>query len=224
MFAKFGEIEHVTIPKSSQDAHNGCAFITFSNKVAAEQSLALNGEQVDDRIISVQLSDNKAYIERNEVKRILNSRNFDRINSSIAIFPISDKVSREQLKDLVFNSCKFTSDDITKVYLVNDLNGAIVMFHDSQKAAKVRITLDHSKFQNKMINVGTISDMKKQNTEKKLASEPNTQNRSIPNKDIKLDIAVRASVQDTESPASETAEKPKSAMSNDDFRKMFLNK
>ncbi|GMM56993.1 U6 snRNP complex subunit [Maudiozyma humilis] len=224
VFNKFGEIERITIPKHSRDSHNACAFIIFQDQIDAEKACTLNGTELDDRVVSVQLSDNKAYLERKEVKELLNSRNFNKINSSITLFPISDKISREQVLDFIVSTCQFSMEDIFKIHLVNDLNGAIVTFHDPQKAARATIVLDRSKFQNRIINVGTISDLKNQRKERESLKETSGENKRHCEEISANETAPKTTEPITNNLIKESPTDSKPVMSNDDFRKMFLGK
>ncbi|CAB4252634.1 similar to Saccharomyces cerevisiae YMR268C PRP24 Splicing factor that reanneals U4 and U6 snRNPs during spliceosome recycling [Maudiozyma barnettii] len=217
IFGKFGTIEHITIPKSSSDINNGCAFITFLNKEDTDNALSLNKTEIDERIISVQLADNKAYLERKELLNILNSRNQRKKEFFVSIYPISDKISKEHILAYISENLKINSGEVTKIFLANDLNGALVHFSDRHIAAKCCVKLDKTKFMNKMIHVGTISDLKSY----KIDTSQRESNHTISShKDLNILLKQNEPKDNTQEYSPSSTSKPE--MTNDDFRKMFV--
>ncbi|KAG0671174.1 Splicing factor [Maudiozyma exigua] len=219
IFSKFGTVESITIPTSSSEHYNGCAFITFYKKSDTVDALAMDKTEIDGREISVQLADNKAYMERKELIDILNTKNHVKQDMYASIYPISDRISKEQVRDFVLETDSINPDDIIRIYLATDYNGAIIKLQNHILAAKCCVALDQTKFMSKLVNVGTIFDLKnhkrqnnhKSRKEKTHKEQQNTSQKNIDGTNEKKKEAI-------ETPA--TGEN----MSNDDFRKMFLGK
>lgn len=219
IFNQFGSIEHIGIPNSNRDMQHGCAFITFFNKEEANEALQLDKTDIDGKTISVQFSDNKPYLERQEVKAILNSKNFNKLEKYVSLFPISDKISKEQICDFIINKSTILKDDIEKIYLVSDYSGSLIKFRDAHLSAKCRMSFNGTKFQNKPLHIGGIQDLIRHNSRHKNKDsiiEPLKFN-NIVNTTHEKEIP-KASGQSTQS----TQSTPQEGMTNDDFRKMFL--
>ncbi|SMN22040.1 similar to Saccharomyces cerevisiae YMR268C PRP24 Splicing factor that reanneals U4 and U6 snRNPs during spliceosome recycling [Maudiozyma saulgeensis] len=217
IFGEFGTIEHITIPKSTSEINNGCAFITFFNKDEADNALSLDKTEIDGRIISVHLADNKAYLERRELLQILNSRNNKKKEFFASLYPISDKISKEQILSFILESVKIPSEEVMKIFLVNDLNGALIQFRDKHLAARCCVVLDKTKFMNKTINVGTVSDLKFYKPE---ASQKDNNSVISTGKKLNNKMKQNEANEITTEETSPSTSKP--AMTNDDFRKMFI--
>lgn len=216
-FNKYGTIERITIPTSSNEHHNGCAFVTFYEKSDAEKALALDKTEVDGRQISVQLADNKAYLERKELIEILNSKNYAKQDEYVSIYPISDRLSKEQVRDFVVETGSINPDDITRVYLATDYKGAIIKLQNSALAAKCCVALDHTKFMNKIVSVGTIMDLKNSKRHSNHITEDDESSRN--QQKIRQNNIDGRNDNNT---ATSIAPAANGDMSNDDFRKMFL--
>lgn len=79
--------------------------MVFENKDSAERALQMNRSLLGNREISVSLADKKPFLERNEVKRLLASRNSKELETLICLFPLSDKVSPSLI-------CQFLQEEI----------------------------------------------------------------------------------------------------------------
>mgnify|MGYP003365265976 CR=1 FL=1 len=216
LFIKYGKIERITIPTSSSEHHNGCAFVTFFEKADAEQALALDKTEIDERQISVQLADNKAYLERKELIDILNSKSYTKQDMYVSIYPISDRLSKEQVRDFMVETGSINPDDIVKIYLATDYNGAIIKLQNSALAAKCCVALDQAKFMNKTVKVGRILDLKNSKRHTNHIAEKGDTS-TDQQKTIQNDIDG-----DKDNDKDKTSTPTNTNMSNDDFRKMFL--
>lgn len=211
LFSKFGDVEKVNIPKSPGHTINGCAFVTFKTKEDANKALVLNGTHVGSHEISVNLADQKAYLERNEVKRVLGLKACEEYDRILSLYPISDRVSKAQILQLILDATDISKTDIEKIYLVNDYKGALVCFKNKTISAKCMLFLDKLNFQNKHIFCGQIKDLKKYRS----SIEHSTNNLTEVKKNQKISQMGPTEVERKDLCTQEN-------MSNDDFRKLFL--
>lgn len=203
LFSKFGSIESIKIPNTQGSRpDDGYGFVVFEEKSAAGKALEANGLKMDNKEISVSISDRKAYLERQEVKRILNAKhNSDLI---VSLFPLNDKCSKVQIEQLLFDQAHLNKNDIKKIHLVSDHEGALVVFKESKLAAKCAMSLNGVEFQRKNIHCGAVNDLRKHN--KKMAT---TEQKNVSFCNVG---------------SSEGAKDECPKLSNDDFRKLFLGK
>lgn len=202
----FGRIESVVIPTTQTDTASGYAFVTFDEQsaaVAAVQATEFNGEQVE-----IVLADRKAYIERQKVKRIMQSRTRD--DRIVAMYPLSDKTSKSQIGALLLDQVVSKKEDISDILLATDKEAAIVCFKDPKLAAKCMMKLNGTEFQRKTVYCGTVGDLQRRGT---------------------AQLQKRALV--CGEPRSDKPRSDKAAlnpagngqkMTNDDFRRIFLGK
>lgn len=204
-YSKYGNIEHIKIPKKpGYKDMNTYAFISFTDQQAAYQALETNGTQLEGSIISVGLADRKAYLERQDVKKLLNKAHSKDNDYIISLFPLSDKVNKIHIQQLLQERATINEQDIRKIYLITDLHGSLVILKDSRVAAKCSLALNGIPFQNSTIHCGTIFDLLN-NTKK-----PKTQEHRQQENEGLLRVPEHQST--------------KKQLSNDDFRKMFLGK
>ena len=150
MFGTLGEIESINIPKKQEENSNqytnGVAFITFLNSDDAHSALKLNNSKINDRIITVSLADQKPYLERQEVKRILLSRNKNELEKIISLYPMSDRVSKFELRSFIEEKCHMYDniEHIKDIHLVPDHNGALLVLSNNNIAAKYSMILNLS--------------------------------------------------------------------------------
>ncbi|CCK72119.1 U6 snRNP complex subunit PRP24 KNAG_0J00360 [Huiozyma naganishii CBS 8797] len=213
-FAGFGSIEGIRIPKgpdheTSGDLKNACAFITYKIHEEALAAVSLNNTDLNGRTITVALADRKSYLERQEIKHILNNSNSGRSLNIFSLYPLSDRVSKEQIRILLKDSCSVETESIKDIFLVTDLKGALVDCNDDKVAAKCIMKLDNTTFQNKTINCGSVNDLKNSGRGKPTRHQ----------RPALLEVRPQTV---TETKNEEPVSKPQ--MSNDDFRKMFLGK
>ncbi|CAI4048852.1 U6 snRNP complex subunit PRP24 SKDI_13G3970 [Saccharomyces kudriavzevii IFO 1802] len=214
-FEQFGSIEKINIPAGQKEHsfNNCCAFIYFESKDSAEKALQMNRTLLHDREISVSLADKKPFLKRNEVKRLLTSRNSKELGSLACLFPLSDKVSPSQIEKFLQEEIHVDKNQVEKVLLVGDFNGAIVVFRDEKLAAKIPMIINGSQFQGKVIRSGTINDMRKYYN--------NQQNHNVRRaKPSYTHMTQKTAVNEMKSNLPNKQEQ----MSNDDFRRMFLGK
>lgn len=213
-FQQCGQIESIHIPPQDDNIINACAFITFSGKEEANVALKSNGTTWNDRNISVTLADRKSYLERQEVKELMSKTRNKETTDTITLYPISDKISKEQIRRfLQEQDCVKHPDEIKKIYLVTDYHGAIVQFKDMKVGANCMLKLQGRKFMNKVINCGTIVDLQRNKPE----GQKNHERKPCAPQHITLAVEKEIS---NESPKQSS----KPAMSNNDFRRMFLGK
>ncbi|QHS75538.1 U6 snRNP complex subunit PRP24 [Saccharomyces paradoxus] len=212
-FERFGSIEKINIPAGQKEHsfNNCCAFIVFEKKDSAEEALQMNGSSLGNREISVSLADKKPFLERNEVKRLLASRNSKELETLICLFPLSDKVSPSLICQFLQEEIDVDKKDIKKVLLVSDFNAAIIIFTDKKLAAKMLMGLNGSQFQGKIIRSGTINDMKRYHS--------NQRNHNVK---ISKPSCVNVSQKRRNLQAKKKLPNEREQMSNDDFRRMFL--
>ncbi|KAL3234533.1 U4/U6 snRNA-associated-splicing factor PRP24 [Nakaseomyces bracarensis] len=162
IFSKFGTIEEVRLPKRQfailEHLHHACAFVIFSSHEEAEAALVLNGESINEHKISVNLSDSPAYLERKEVNALLSAKRTDNV---VAIYPISDKTNKIQIKSFIEEKNKQLADNIDSIYLVLDHSSALIKFVKDSDAARTILLLHHSNFLQSRINCTSIKDMLK---------------------------------------------------------------
>ncbi|CAR29648.1 hypothetical protein ZYGR_0AD03320 [Zygosaccharomyces rouxii] len=204
-YSKYGKIEHIKIPKKyGSDVVNTYAFISFSDQNAAHQALETNGTQFEGNEISVTLADRKAYLERQDVKKLLNKTHPKDSDHIVSLFPLSDKVNKIHIQQLLQERASINENDIRKIYLITDLHGSLIILKDQKIAAKCSLALNGISFQNSTIQCGTISDLR--NSTKKPKNQEYKQ-------------------QEGEGLFHLPEHQPtKKQLSNDDFRKMFLGK
>ena len=212
-FEGFGSIEKINIPAGQKEHsfNNCCAFMVFENKDSAERALQMNRSLLGNREISVSLADKKPFLERNEVKRLLASRNSKELETLICLFPLSDKVSPSLICQFLQEEIHVNERDIRKILLVSDFNGAIIIFRDSKFAAKMLMILNGSQFQGKVIRSGTINDMKRYYNNQQNHSMKHVKPSCINVMEKGPNLQVKKKIPDKQE-----------QMSNDDFRKMFL--
>lgn len=218
-FNEFGDIESVHIPNNdSTELHNSCAFVTFVTKEDASKSLQLNKTTWNDRNISVTLADKKSYLDRQVVKELMSKRGGKNVECMVTLFPIGDKVSKEQIRHfLQENGCNTDNQDIENIYLVSDHQGAIIQFKDSKLSAQCILKVQGQKFYNKVITCGTINELRNFNQQARYNKK------TI--KSAPQNIVATANTQTSIEPKASENIPPSSTkqpMSNDDFRKMFL--
>ena len=230
-FDQFGEIESIHIPSNQQLSNdedsnnndngnhirNACAFITYETKEDARKSLQLDKTEWNGRIISVSLADSKAYLDRQKVKKLMNKSSTNNANNNriMSLFPINDKISKEQIKTFLFDQkCVEEDDDIENIYLVTDYQGCLIQFRDMKKCNETILRLQGKIFYNQMIHCGTIADLRNNKCKKYQSSlkvmSPTANKNDQSNERSNLTINI------------EGPSKPN--MSNDDFRRMFLGK
>lgn len=212
----FGEIESVHIPKHhSTELHNSCAFVTFVTKENAAKSLELNSTTWNDRNISVTIADKKSYLDRQYVKDLMSRRGGKDVNGIVTLFPIGDKVSKEQIRHFLSGKgCTTDINDIENIYLVTDHQGVIVKFKDAKLSAECILKVQGQRFYNKVLSCGTLNDLRNFREHPKDVKKNDSNPKEALTKPKHI-ISVETKKSDPSS---------KQPMSNDDFRKMFLGK
>lgn len=214
---KYGPVERVSMPNSedsvnSNKQNDGFAFVTYTNEESAQKALELNMSVFEGRVLAVSIADRKPYLERQEVKRILNTKKPQ--NDMISMYPFTDKVSKDQLRALITEKASLKDEDIKAIYLVADHEGAVIQLESERIAAKVTMALHGIEFKRKVLKCGSVFDLKrhipvKQSSQikQKLTSERTSQ------------VTASSEEQDCIKPKPDSR---KTKMSNDDFRLMFL--
>lgn len=221
-FSKYGEIEGMKMPCKTENGDNeGYAFITFTSNTDATKSLELHNTILKGNEISVILADSKAYLERQEVKRIISTKYHKNDNLMVCLYPLTDKISKEQVKALLKEKASVVNDEILKIYLVADHNGAIVVFKNQKIASKCIMALNHVNFQKKELHCGPVNDLKYQSSHEVQSNTAMRNNSGIHNnKYISANSTSRPNLDaETKQKQDSTTNKK---MSNDDFRKMFF--
>ena len=212
---EYGEIECINIPHTRENMVNACAFVTFVSRDDALKAVAaINNQIFKGRKISVALADSKAYLEREEVKKILNSQNPVRLSSVISLFPISDRTSKEQVELFIVENSPVSRDDIQRVFLVTDYSGSLVIFRDQLLAAKCSLALSGRIFQNRVITCGSVQDLKLSRRKPHKVGNNNNNNNN-PELGKTNQRQLQSHIIQSE------ATKP---MTNDDIRELFLGK
>ncbi|CUS21441.1 LAQU0S03e02674g1_1 [Lachancea quebecensis] len=220
MFAKFGQVEQINIPRAQEQKHqendidekptgilnDGFAFVTFSDAACAHASLSLNGAEVDSRALDVTLADRKPYLERQEVKHIMASKNQD--GCVLGIYPLSDKVPTLQIRRFIIEQAKVKEEDMKTIYLVPDHEGALVVARNGPTAAKISLAIHGSLFNKKTIFCCSPRELQRHKLDR--SSRNNSKQRSLKNAEV------------AEAPSNVTPSEDGKKMNNEDFRKLFL--
>ncbi|XDT20283.1 Eukaryotic RNA Recognition Motif (RRM) profile [Nakaseomyces glabratus] len=160
IFKKYGAIDDLRIPKKQlemlSDLNHGCAFVVYTNPEDAKSALEMNNHVIDDIKISVNLSDSHAYLERKEVNRIINSKHTEKY---AAIYPISDKTSKEQIRNFINDKNAVLVEELKNIYLVTDYKAVFLKFERESTAAKAMLQLNNSTFDRKTIKCTTIREL-----------------------------------------------------------------
>ncbi|SCU83416.1 LAFA_0D03466g1_1 [Lachancea sp. 'fantastica'] len=214
-FSQFGEIEKITMPtpkihdndkEEPPKLNKGFAFIDFLLPECAKAALKLDECEIEGRIIDVTLSDRKAYLERQAVKRIFAKRSHT--DHVVSIYPLDDKTSIHQLQNLLFERAKVSPEEIKTIYLVADHEGALILANDSRAAAKIALAVNGIQFRKRTIKCGDIKDLKNHTA----TVEP------------KKNQAATQSNQEVLDEKPSAAPQKSGTMTNEDFRRMFLAK
>ena len=218
LFSKYGDIEKHRMVKADEGSTR-YAFITYRDEESAERALALNGETLEDKTLHVSKAMKKAYLERQEVKRLLASKRND--PKIIGLYPLSDQVTREEITALIIDKSSVQSSDIAKVLLVSDHEGALVVMKEEKCAAKVSLALNGFKFKNRMLNCVSTFELSKH--------FPNERGHSVqvskgPSHGKLVGETHSNNARNNTGPEQEHLPQQEKKMSNDDFRKMFLSK
>ncbi|KAH3903638.1 U6 snRNP complex subunit PRP24 SCDLUD_001283 [Saccharomycodes ludwigii] len=141
-------IETYTFPPTTPNI----AFITFKDKNTADIISKLHQIDFAQNKIYIKRADKKAYLERQKIKKILNTRRnnplYDKI---IKLSPINDKTSKEKLKSMIISNSSIKAEDIDNIFLVADQGFTLIIFKESKVAAKFMLG-----FNNKKINRSTM--------------------------------------------------------------------
>ncbi|CCE64549.1 hypothetical protein TPHA_0I00420 [Tetrapisispora phaffii CBS 4417] len=227
IFSKYGTIEAIKLSKDRENFPDnngnnfGFAFITYSNSDEAKKALELHRSILKDSQIFVTISDKKAYLERQEIKRIINSKHRSNDDMFISIFPLADKITKSQISKLINEKTNIPEHSIMKIYLVADYNGCIVKFNNSRYSAKCIMALDNSTYNNKNIRCSNINGLKKSQdhkNDKKVTLGTTYRDSSNNLKAINKPPAISID-KNQEEISSDTHSTKK--MNNDDFRKML---
>ncbi|SCU78571.1 LAMI_0A05072g1_1 [Lachancea mirantina] len=160
LFSRFGNIERITLPQSGSTNNDGYGFVIFESVECAKQGLSLDHTEFEGRELRVQLADRKSYLERQQVKRILTSKKSQ--DNVVAIYPVSDKIRVEQIQNLITERSGLLPSDIVNLYLVSDLEGAIVILEDAQAAGRATMALNGVTLNKTIINCGTVNELQRQ--------------------------------------------------------------
>lgn len=201
-FSKFGTIEKVKLSRNERS--NLYAFISFTEQEAAHEALKTNRTEFEGNEVSVSLADRKAYLERQEVKKLLNQNYPKDSDHIVSVFPLSDKINKIHIQRLLQEKVSIDENDIKKIYLVTDLKGSLIILKDAKIAAKCSLALNGITLQNLTIHCGTVADLR--NSIEMFKNQESEHERS------KNTLPLTESQSNTKK------------LSNDDFRKMFLGK
>ncbi|CCF56665.1 hypothetical protein KAFR_0B03680 [Kazachstania africana CBS 2517] len=223
-FEKFGDIEYINIPTFVEGARNCCAFISYITKDAAIKALEANKTEMNGRVISITLADKKAYLERQEVKKILSSKNKDKLSAIISLFPLTDKISRDQIRALLLEKAGISDEDIMHIYCVSDYVCSLVILKNTKLQAKCIMAMDGINFQNKTLRCGTVFDLKNSHKSESRVDVPNVikKRRSPTSFDNHINSISQNEDNKIYTKPTQMASRP--VMSNDDFRNLFLKK
>lgn len=202
-FSELGVVESVTIPiKQDHKSGTGYAFVTFTERKAAKD--ALNITTLGSKEVKINLADRKAYTERQKLKKIMQSES--RNDKIVAIFPLKDKTSKAQLKELLLEKAQLAEDDIEDIFLVPDRQAALIIFTNTKQAARCSMSLHGCDFQRIILHCGSVYDLRKR---KSTATNETARSKSA-------GAFLPTSGLDTG--------KATSKLNNADFREMFLGK
>ncbi|QEU62634.1 Prp24 [Kluyveromyces lactis] len=207
MFNGFGDTEKariVTGDETGSGRHSKYAFITFKDKASADNALSLNGTVMNGKPLHVSKVMRKAYLERQEVKRLLASRKEN--PKVVGIYPLSDQITPDQILAFITEKAQIRPSDITKVLLVSDHEGALIIADKEAITAKVSLAISGYKFKNRILKCVSAHELSLHypNEHKTTLNQP----KHAVVKEIK----------------SQHASQIDKKLSNDDFRKLFLSK
>ncbi|CAK7896238.1 hypothetical protein CAAN1_03S02652 [[Candida] anglica] len=148
LFAKFGEIEKVSLPagKGNGQLNNGYGFVTFKSNVSANNAIQADGSKVEGRPIKVSIA-------QSVKQRGITTTNKN-INT-ISILNLDDTVNSEQIK-------KFAS----KVGPVKSVDlhpgiGALVEYENVTDSGRASMVLSGEVFEGNIVEIGTTDDLKR---------------------------------------------------------------
>ncbi|KAL6942637.1 hypothetical protein ACO0QE_003821 [Hanseniaspora vineae] len=155
-----GEIERFTIPKNNQSIA-WCSF-TLSRDMQRLLSKSVT-VKFGDKIVYLQKADKKAYLERQQVKEVMNLRKSDPLYGVfLSLFPLSDKYNKEKVKSLVLSRTSLSESDISSILLVSDHEGALIQFFDASKCSKTMLELQGKNLnKNVLLKCADIEALKK---------------------------------------------------------------
>ncbi|OKL63757.1 hypothetical protein UA08_00030 [Talaromyces atroroseus] len=165
LFAKYGAIETVRIPRKVNGEHRGFGFIIFSTKEEATAALAMHKQEFRGRPLQVKVStpmpvkraatviSQKSRSESAEPEA--HNADNDRATRTLGLMNIPDTVNDSRIRALAepFGS-------LVKIVLRPDREGAIVEFADVKGAGKASLELDGCEVvPGRPIRVGTANDV-----------------------------------------------------------------
>lgn len=155
-----GEIERFTIPKNNQSI----AWCSFTSSHDLQRLLAKSVTvKLDDKIVYLQKADKKAYLERQQVKELMNLRKRDPLYETfLSLFPLSDKYNKETVKSLILSKTSLLESDISNILLVSDHEGALIQLADASKFSKTILELQGKNLnKNVLLKCADIDALKK---------------------------------------------------------------
>lgn len=229
-FSKYGKIISIrlVLPSSNTNLEEGkeqklaYAFIVFETPDGSQRALALHKSipfDNESHEITVNISDKKAYLERQEVKRLLNLRKSDKLSLTVSIFPISDKVSKDMIKDFLSQQNISDLSLIDKIYLVPDHEGCLIVTKNEQFAAKLLLSLNGKTFEKRTLHCGDINDLKRHKVQNISKGKENDNNGHKLIHHNPKTSHLENSISSTNNVVSKSGN-----LTNDDFRKLFLGK
>lgn len=160
VFARFGDIDTITLPVSEEqkaqgNLNRGYAFVVFHSLHAAKNALQLNGTTVEGRKMLVTPS-KRGRTTLNPTKTSFNINSYDDLRS-ISVFNVSDTINSDQIA----NHFNTVIGPVTKVEIFPEHNAAIVEFQSPMHAGKVVLSPDAAILDGKSLEFGLRNDISK---------------------------------------------------------------
>ncbi|CAG8000597.1 unnamed protein product [Penicillium olsonii] len=177
VFARFGEVQKVNLPRKIDNTSKGYAFIIFKTKEEANQALAMNGEVIKSRAVRVEIATpggNKR-VSATTISRVAGRGQSVEANGTaelevpvgevaertIALMNIPDTVNEARIRALVEPLGR-----LVRISLRPDHQGAIVEFVDVHDAGKAMMALEGKEIASgRPLHLGTVAEMKQQRAE-----------------------------------------------------------
>ncbi|KAE8348885.1 hypothetical protein BDV28DRAFT_74201 [Aspergillus coremiiformis] len=183
LFAKYGTVELVRIPKKVDGGSKGFGYIVFSSKEEATAALAMHEQEYRSRALHVKISTPQsakrssttivsrvgksqspaAEVNGHRKSADTDGRSGDRAARTLGLMNIPDTVNDARVRALVE-----PYGNLVKIVLRPDHQGAIVEFTNVSHAGRASLELEGQEIvPGRKLHVGTVPEMLKQSAETK---------------------------------------------------------
>lgn len=227
LFDKYGHVESVHLPLSEQNKlrgkkNDGYGFVVFKTPEEAQNSLQLDMVSFEGRVIHVSISKKKSELAEEKAKKAL--KDFSLSDSAIAVMNLPDTINTALLNEF-FSSV----DEVEEIILEPKHAGAIILFKNPQASGVLGLSLNGKNIGDYTIQIASVAELKRVDLEKKNTTTTATMLIPASMRRKRMGTmtnkpASQNSINSQPVSAPESAPAPHGGRSNDDFRKMFLNK